>query len=130
MEPDSVLVRGSHSADPPRPVWHIWNVRADADAYLGEQPNQLVDRLRPARGRLHALVERIASDPNDFGLVTDHRGGAVLSVMAPPRDEAGEADRLGWHLSADVLDFLADLGASISVDEYARQVPLQARVGT
>lgn len=118
MEPDSVLVRGSRSADPPRPVWHIWTVRADADAYLGEQPDQLVDRLRPVEGRLRALVERIASDPSDFGLVADHRGGAVLSVVRHFGDEAGEADRLGWYLSGDVLGFLADLRASVSVDEY------------
>lgn len=118
MEPDSVTLRGSRFTAPPRPVWHIWTVRADDDADLGAQADQLIARLRPSVNGLRALVERIASDPEDYGLSPTHRGGAVLSVVRYFGDEAGRADRLGWDLSANVLGFLSDLRASVSVDEY------------
>lgn len=118
MEPDSVLVRGSRQVAPPRPVWHIWTVRAQDGGDLGQQVEGLVGRLRPVEAALHSLVHRITSDPEDYGLAADQRGGATLSLVRYFHDEDGQAEQLGWHVSPAVLGFLNALDASIDVDEY------------
>ncbi len=126
LEPDRILVRGSRRAEPPRPVFHIWEVRCEESSLrVDDQVERLVDRLESYAEAIGALAEELERDG----------GGSYLSVVRHFDDEHGEEEELsqpdeplrklagqhqllGWHLGRRVLDFLAVTRAEIDVDEY------------
>jgi hypothetical protein len=123
LEPDRVMVRGSRTAEPPRPTANAWQIVCDEPGMtIDEQVKVVLQRLRPAEPR---LVE-LAKDPDC---------SVVLQLVRYLDDEEGEPERLshsdaglqklggqhqllGWHLSSDDLGFLSRIGASIDADEY------------
>ena len=123
LEPDRVTVRGSRTAEPPRPLANVWQIVCDEPGMtIDEQVKDVLQRLRPAEPR---LVE-LAKDPDC---------AVVLQLVRYLDDEEGEPERLsdsdagghklggqhqllGWHLSSDDLGFLSRIGASIDADEY------------
>lgn len=129
MEPDEVSVRGSRTADPPRPVRHAWRmVCRDRGLTLDEQIGRIIERLRPCRDQIAALSQELAAhDPE--------HGGAALRVvryfndpdgeeeeLSPPEADrqkiAGQHQLLGWVLDREVLEFLLATGAYLDADEY------------
>ncbi|MBO0878343.1 MAG: DUF4279 domain-containing protein, partial [Pseudonocardia sp.] len=125
IEPDRVATRGSRVAEPPRPVYHSWEVVCDGRGMaVDEQVRKVVDRVRPRR----AAIAELTQEP-------DACCGAVLAVVRHFDDEDGEEEELsppdaplqklsgqhqllGWHLDRDILDFLFAVNAEIDVDEY------------
>ena len=85
LEPDRILVRGSRRAEPPRPVFHIWEVRCDESSLrVDDQVERLVDRLEPYADAIGALAEELERDG----------GGSYLSVVRHFDDEHGEEEEL------------------------------------
>ncbi|MDN3353086.1 DUF4279 domain-containing protein [Actinomadura sp. DC4] len=125
LEPDEVSVRGSRTADPPRPVSHSWKiVCADGGLTVDQQVGRIMERLRPYRDRIVALSQALAG-----------HGAAVLEVVRYLDDPDGEDEELsppgvalqklpgrhrllGWTLDREVLEFLVATGAYLDVDEY------------
>ena len=121
LEPDRIAVRGSRSAEPPRPLANVWQIVCDEpDMTIDEQVEVVLQRLRPAETR----VVELAKDPGC---------SVVLQLVRYFDDEEGEPERLsdagaqklggqhqllGWHLGSDDLGFLSRIGASIDADEY------------
>jgi hypothetical protein len=129
LEPDEVVVRGSRTADPPRPVEHRWKIVCrERGLRVDEQIDRVIERLGPHRDRIAALSRDLAvRDPE--------HGGAVLEIvrhfdypfgeeeeLSPPDAElrklAGQHQLLGWGLDRGVLEFLLETGAYLDVDEY------------
>ncbi|MFS8100192.1 GNAT family N-acetyltransferase [Lentzea alba] len=104
LEPDEVLVRGSRSAEHDVPRAHAWKVVRRSDERVDEQIQHLVDGLKPVRD---GLVEITA----ETGIT------ASLVVVRRFRDSVDDAD-VGWSISAESMEFLAAVRASLDVDEY------------
>lgn len=128
---DETKVRGSRSAEPPRPVTHVWRLNAlDQNAPLDEQITQLVARLRPVMATLAPLCERLLHDADEgssagavFQVVRqfdDPDGVDEVGAIAPGGflKLRGQHQLLGWHLDRDVLEFIVSLHADVDVDEY------------
>jgi hypothetical protein len=82
LEPDHIAVRGSRSAEPPRPVANVWKIVCDEpDMTIDEQVEVVLQRLRPAEAR---LVE-LAKDPGC---------SVALQLVRYFGDEEGEPERL------------------------------------
>ena len=125
LQPDRATVRGSKRTEPTLiPIWHGWRIyAAEHNAAVGDQIDQVIDRLRPYQDAIRALVTDLGSS-----------GGAVLQVVRHFNDPEGEEEHpktfgqlqklpgqhqlLGWHLDRDTLAFLLAIGASLDVDEY------------
>ncbi len=126
MPPDRAEVPGSRSADPPRPVCNICELRSDdAGLTVDAHVQQLIERAAPIADRLRGLAE-------------DVRCGVVLQIARFFNDDNGEEERvdrvdvpvggferlggqhqlLGWHLDKSALAFLASSGCELDVDEY------------
>ncbi|RAS63027.1 acetyltransferase (GNAT) family protein [Lentzea atacamensis] len=95
MEPDEVH-------DLPRT--HAWKVVRRGDERLDEQVQHIVDRLKPVRDELVSLT----ADP----AIT-----ARLVVVRYFRDSDDKVG-LGWRMTAESVEFLSAVGASLDVDEY------------
>ena len=123
LEPDEVMVRGSRTADPPRPVSHAWTLICDTPGVqAGDQVAHILDRLAPHATALEALTTEL------------HRtstGSAILQIVryfdTDEHDALGTVRQksladshqlLGWHLDADVIAFVHRTRAAIDVDEY------------
>jgi hypothetical protein len=114
MEPDEIVIRGSKVADPPVPVSHVWRVVCRKPGLsVDEQIGQVVDRLLPN-------VERIALLAAELAAVDSEHDGAGLQIVRRFTAEEDEDPQnlLGWHLSLDVVKFMAATGAGLDVDEY------------
>ncbi|XVQ14103.1 DUF4279 domain-containing protein [Spirillospora sp. CA-255316] len=129
LEPDEVLVRGSRTADPPRPARHTWKIVCrDRGLRVDEQIDRIVGRLGPYRDRIVALTRDLAvHDPEHGGAVLeivrhfDHPDGEEEELSPPgaePWKLAGQHQLLGWGLDRRVLEFLLATGAYLDVDEY------------
>jgi hypothetical protein len=106
LEPDEVLVQGRRrSGPPPVPRSHAWKLVDRGPGRIDDQAERLIARLRPHRDRLVALCR----EPG-FSV------GLLIGRHFP--DEDGVPDGFGWHLDAQLVEFLAAVGASIDVDEY------------
>jgi hypothetical protein len=116
LEPDSTMVKGGRISDPPRPSYHSWRIECAA-------PNLSVDdlivavlsRLEPFRDKLMALSRHLTELQGDTGM--------FMRVVRYLDDEEGLADGwqhqlLGFAIEPEQLRFLADLNATIDVDEY------------
>ncbi|MFG1774804.1 DUF4279 domain-containing protein [Micromonospora sp. NPDC049051] len=129
LEPDEVLVRGSRSVEPPRPVLHNWQITCrEPGLAVDEQIARVVARLLP----LAAEVRHVAADLRS---VDGEQGGARLQVVRHLDAEDGEPEEavavggltklpgqhqlLGWHLDRATLAFLHLVGADLDVDEYS-----------
>lgn len=92
LEPDEVSVRGSRTADPPRPVTHVRKIVCrERGLTVDQQIGQIMERPRPYRDQIVALSQALAADDSDYD-------GAVL-------------DR-------EVREFLLATSAYFDVDEY------------
>ena len=126
VEPDEFMVRGSRMREPARPVSHQWKVVCrERGLTVDEQVAHLVKRLSPYADRIGDLVDELAQAGD---------GGCTLQVVRYFDDPDGEEERLdtvagltklpgqhqllGWHLDADVLDFLRRVRAELDIDEY------------
>lgn len=128
LEADQVMVRGSESADPPRPGRHWWQITCETPGLrLDEQIPEVLDRIAPVADRVRALV--------DTGNVTAH-----LQIVRYFNDEDGEEETfddpittadghvmekipgqhqlLGWGMEREQLELIVSMGAYIDADEY------------
>lgn len=112
---DQTTVRGSKvGGERPVPRDHAWRVlNDDPGVQVGEQLECLVKRLLPYREAIAGLAAELRSVEGDTA-------GAALNVVRYFDDPEGEPEDklLGWHLSAGVLQFAAEVGAEIDIDEY------------
>ncbi|ACZ83872.1 DUF4279 domain-containing protein [Streptosporangium roseum] len=130
LEPDETMVRGSRTAEPPRPVVHAWKVACHGPGMtLDEMIAHLVDRVEPFSEAIGRLARELDQGRGDDGSC------AVLQVVRYLDDEDGEEEDLrpphqgfekiagqhqllGWHLDRRVLQFLVATRAELDVDEY------------
>jgi len=112
---DQATMRGSKVAGArPAPPSHAWKVlNDDSGVQVGDQLERLVARLGPYRGAIASLASELRS-------VEGETAGAVLNVVRFFDDPEGEREGrlLGWHLSANVLQLAAEVGAEIDIDDY------------
>jgi hypothetical protein len=128
MEPDRILVRGSRSADPPRPWCHRWEVRcSEAGLTVEEQFERILDRLEPHGDQIATIVTDLAQTsaacPAMLQAVRYFGGDeGEEEILSPPDAEIGKIpgqhQLLGFHLDRRILDFLHRVGAEIDFDEY------------
>lgn len=125
VEPDEVVVRGSRQTDRfVRPVCHIWKIVCrEPNMTVDEQIDQVLGRLLPSADRIGEL----AAEP---GRADERPISSVLQVVryfgdededstAQVEQESPEQHNLfGWHVGAEVLDFLRRTHAGLDVDEY------------
>lgn len=129
IQPDKIAVRGSRGAHPLRPRTNHWQIVCDEKGLtVDEQIGRVVRRLISRAEAIGALVDEL-DDPTGDRVVT------VLQVVRDFDSDDGEEDQptppgfgftklggqhhlLGWHLDAEVLDFLQRTRATLSVDEY------------
>lgn len=124
VQPDEVRVKGSrHELPKPVPRSHWWIVRCDTRKVdVGAQVADVMARVTPARAALRELLaggdaEAQLSVVRWFG--DDDGDEEVGFVGGPDGSILREGVSLyGWHLDHDVLEFLADIGADLDVDEY------------
>lgn len=104
MEPDEVLVRGGKWPVHDVPRAHAWKIVRRGEERVDEQVEHVVERLKPIRDELVALT----ADPE----IT-----ARLTVVRYFRESVDGGD-VGWWVSAESVEFLAAVRASLDVDEY------------
>jgi hypothetical protein len=122
LVPDSSRVRGSRSADPARPVHHVWAVECKGRGMDVEQ--QIADVMRrviPCRDNIRDLVGTGEAkawlqivrnfDASDGEEEEITEAGDLVKL-------GGQHQLLGWHLDGAIVRFLADVGAAIDCDEY------------
>ncbi|MEU0885844.1 GNAT family N-acetyltransferase [Lentzea sp. NPDC005914] len=83
---------------------YTWRIVRRGDDRVDEQIQHVVDRLEPIRGALAELT----ADPG----IT-----ARLTVARYFHDRVDGGD-VGWRVPAETLEFLAEVRASLTVDEY------------
>ncbi|MEV1018147.1 DUF4279 domain-containing protein [Micromonospora sp. NPDC049801] len=129
IKPDEVLVRGSRQADPVRPTAHRWKIVCRKPGLtVDEQLAEIVDRLfdhAERIGELAAELDRVDDVPGASVLqvvrVFEHPDGEEENLTSPVdgmQKLAGQHQLLGWHLNAQVLEFLRLTRAELDVDEY------------
>jgi hypothetical protein len=127
LEPDEVLVRGSRHAIPghrPVPYHHQWKVLsevAEPQQRLGNQITAVIRRLDPYRAQIRQLIADVETrEPGVAG-----GGLSVVRYLDTADGELGDWQHrlLGWHLTAEVIDFLADVGADVDIEEYGQSLP-------
>jgi hypothetical protein len=120
---DQKMVAGSKGRRPLRPVEHAWRVVSDAPGLtIDEHIMRLLARLGSAREAIRELATRddvsvtlqVVRYLNDETGEEEDRTPAAEGMERLP----GQHQLLGWHLSADVIEFLDDIGAQLDVDEY------------
>jgi hypothetical protein len=124
---DRIRVRGSRVSQPPRPAFHTWEVVCDAPGLrVDAQIQQVFSRVGPYQSAIRKIV---ANDRCGATLQVVRYLGAWLADNEGEEEELtveendldklpGQHQLLGWHLDADVLAFLVDVGAQLDVDEY------------
>jgi hypothetical protein len=114
IEPDEISVRAANLVDPPIPASHEWLITCrDQDKTVDEQVQWLVTRLAPYTSE----IAELAAD-----LEQDECGGARLRVVRQPlaSDFAEEeVTDSGWRLNRQVLRFLHQTNADLSVEHAA-----------
>lgn len=123
INPDRVALRGSRIQDPPRPAAHLWEVRCDEPGLtVTEQVAHVIARVGPKRSAIRALVDSSAQISAWLQVVryfdADDGEEEASTVIGDLEKLPGQHQLLGWHLSADALDFVRDVHAEIDVDEY------------
>lgn len=127
LEPDEVMVRGSRSADPPRPASHAWKISCRTRGLrVDDQITQVLDRIKPVAARVRALVDggNIVAELQIVRYFNDEDGEA--EDLADPIEEdghvfekiPGQHQMLGWALDREQLELLVAMGADIDADEY------------
>ena len=105
---DRVRVRGSMVPSDPRP--HTWEIIAnEPELRVDEQIARVMDRIRPYQ---HAIRDCVSIEPCKATL------NASRLWLDTTREGPGFHHPVGWHLSADVMAFLLDVGAELKVREY------------
>jgi hypothetical protein len=144
LAPDRIAVRGSIRPDPPVPVSHGWFIECkEPGLRVDEQVTDVLGRIAPVAVRIRALVDdagvravlavvrRFGCEPDaddagdsgdgddsgDAGEPEHHDAirtadGATLEVIP------GQHQLLGWHLTAEQIAILAQVRATLDVDEY------------
>ncbi|GAA3008511.1 DUF4279 domain-containing protein [Streptosporangium longisporum] len=129
LEPDEVTLRGSRSADPPRPIAYAWKIVCREPALtVDEMITRLLDRAEPFSHTIALLVQELDQEDDDCGSSAvlqvvrhlDDEDGEEEDLTSPPGFEkiTGQHQLLGWHLDRRVLAFLTTTGAELDVDEY------------
>ncbi|MHA3703124.1 DUF4279 domain-containing protein [Jatrophihabitans sp. YIM 134969] len=128
VAPDAVKMRGSRTAQPPRPLEHSWQIECrDAGMAIDDQVEALLDRITPVVAKLRALVDE--SDVS-VGLQMvrsfDDEGGEDELLPEIKTEDgrhlvklSGQHQPLGWVLKPEQIQLLGSVGAWISADEYA-----------
>ncbi|HEX4813127.1 MAG TPA: DUF4279 domain-containing protein [Nonomuraea sp.] len=128
LAPDEIAVRGSHHADPPRPVVHVWKVVCrDRGIAVDEQIARLVERLTPYTEAIGALAEELNRGEGCSTValqvvrILDTEDGEDEDLTSPNPEFvrlAGQHQLLGWHLDRRTMQFLISTHAELDVDEY------------
>lgn len=107
IKPDKTSTRGEkrRSETVTIPRANEWSLIAPDEMPIDEQIDNLLDRIKPYR---KALVD-LAKDP-------DVKIGLLIARYF--HDQAAKSNRLGIHLSSEALARLAEINATVSVDEY------------
>jgi hypothetical protein len=125
--PDATWVRGSRTADPPRPVSHKWAIECrDHELDVGEQIRQVLARVRPIAPLIQQLVGKgdVVSRLSVVRYLDDEDGqperidAVEMEDGTPLVKLGGQHHLLGWYLEAADLELLVALNASLDVDEY------------
>jgi hypothetical protein len=125
LAPDEATVRGTRSADPPRPALHAWTIRCDRAVRVDEQIAEVLARLAPVREALTTLL----AESNTYGVLQvvryfdDPEGEPEHHPGAPDGIDglevvSGQHQMLGWHLDRSTIEFLVETGVELDVDEY------------
>ncbi|MFI7617314.1 DUF4279 domain-containing protein [Nonomuraea terrae] len=130
LEPDETTVRGSRTAEPPRPVAHAWKIVCrEPGLTIDEMIAHVVDRVEPFSQAVGQLAEELNQDQGDDGSCAvlqvvrylDDEDGEEEDLCSPQQGFekiAGQHQLLGWHLDRRVLQFLISTRAELDVDEY------------
>jgi hypothetical protein len=124
LAPDQATLRASRMQDPPRPRFHIWEVRCDEPGLpVDAQIDRVIKRLLPVRAAVRDLVATVDDAAAWLQVVRyfDVEDGEEEKITVTPEGLvklSGQHQLLGWHLDHDVLAFLVDVGAEFSADEY------------
>lgn len=125
MAPDERVTRGARSTEPPVPAAHVWRlVCRQPHMRIDEQAESVLGRVVPVVHRIKALteagyVEAVLQFVRYFD--DDAPPARQVELVGENGPEVGPEphDLLGFHLSAERLRLIADIGASIDCDEYA-----------
>lgn len=120
---DQLIVAGSRSPSPKRPIENSWRVTCDtAGLTIGEQVAELVSRLEPARAALKDMASAgCARTTLQIVRYFDDEDGEDedLTGTVPGLERlSGQHQLLGWNMESRIIGFLADVGAEVDVDEY------------
>ncbi|GAA4735903.1 hypothetical protein GCM10023350_19720 [Nocardioides endophyticus] len=106
IEPDRTSVMGSRRTSPRVvPAAHRWEIQCETHGRIGEQASTVLARIAPAAGRVRDLVDR----------------GDVAAGLMMVRwfdDPKGGYNAMGWWMSAEQIQLLASMGATVESDEY------------
>lgn len=121
---DRIVLAGSRSREPLRPPEHSWQLICDeASLTVDDQIAELIARLLPIREAVRTLRVGEPDVRFVFQVVRyfDHPDGEdedLTPAVEGFEKLPGQHQLLGWHLDAEQLAFLVDIGAEIDVDEY------------
>lgn len=126
LEPDERVIRGARTPEPPVPVSHSWKlVCRKPGMRVDEQAERVLTRLAPVADQIRALTTtgEVNAELQFVRYFDDEDAPSAPSVELYGENglEVGPEPHylLGFHLSADRLRLLADIGASIDCDEYS-----------
>lgn len=118
---DREMWRGLKSADPPRPATNRWFLDAPAGDAVDDRIEALFDRMAPIVGPLQRLssegqVEVVLQVIRSFN---DEDGEEEEIVKTDEYEKlSGQHQYLGFPLSVELMNRLAELDCAIDVDEY------------
>lgn len=123
LAPDSSRVRGgSRSADPPRPVHHVWAVECKGQGMdVAQQTADVMRRVIPCRDNIRKLVATGEAKAWFQIVRTFNAADGEEEEITEAGDLVklgGQHQLLGWHMDGEIVQFLADVGAAIDCDEY------------
>ena len=107
IEPDRTSVMGSRRTSPlVVPAAHRWEIRCETHGRIDEQASSVLARMAPVADRVRDLVG----------------SGDVAAGLMMVRwfdDPEGGYNAMGWWISAEQIQLLARMGATVESDEYA-----------
>lgn len=107
IEPDRTSVMGSRRTAPRVvPAAHRWEIRCETHGRIDEQVSAVLARIAPAADRVRDLVDRLDV-------------AAGLMMVRWFDDPEGGYNAMGWAMSAEQIQLLARMGATVESDEYA-----------
>ena len=124
LAPDRAVVRASRTADPPRPCFHVWEIRCDESGLrIDEQIERVIVRVEPVGTAIRDLI----AEPSEvhawlqmvryFGVgrarrrsLTKRRGGLVKLSRTAPASWLARGPRRS--------ELLVNTGADLNADEY------------